>query len=73
MIAADELKGSDGFRYDLVDVTRQVLANYADTLQRNFSKDYAELNYKGLKERPTVFLRSFQIWMICRVPVKNGC
>lgn len=39
-LAADALKGSEGFRYDLVDVTRQVLANYADTLQRQFAKAY---------------------------------
>jgi alpha-N-acetylglucosaminidase len=30
--AADSLKQSDGFQYDLVDVTRQVLANYASPL-----------------------------------------
>jgi len=56
IMAADDLKGSDGFRYDLADVTRQVLANYADTLQRNFSKDYAELNYKGFKDKTNRFL-----------------
>lgn len=38
--AADVLKGSDGFRYDLVDVTRQVLANYADSLQQQIAKAY---------------------------------
>ncbi|MGN6417846.1 MAG: alpha-N-acetylglucosaminidase [Pseudobacter sp.] len=40
--AADKLKASEGFRYDLVDLTRQVLANYADTLQREFAKAYQE-------------------------------
>jgi alpha-N-acetylglucosaminidase len=40
--AAGKLKASEGFRYDLVDLTRQVLANYADTLQRDFSKAYQE-------------------------------
>lgn len=38
--AADALGNSDGFRYDLVDVTRQVLANYGNTLQRGFAKAY---------------------------------
>jgi len=38
--AAPLLKGSEGFQYDLVDVTRQVLANYADTLQRGIAKAY---------------------------------
>lgn len=37
--AAGELKNSDGFQYDIVDVTRQVIANYADTLQQQFAKD----------------------------------
>ena len=37
MIAcADTLAASDGFRYDLTDITRQVLANYASVLQQRF-------------------------------------
>ena len=40
--ASEQLKNSEGFRYDLVDLTRQVLANYADTLQRAFAKAYEE-------------------------------
>jgi alpha-N-acetylglucosaminidase len=40
--AGDQLSGSAGFRYDLVDLTRQVLANYADTLQRDFAKAYEQ-------------------------------
>ncbi|HMG08382.1 MAG TPA: alpha-N-acetylglucosaminidase C-terminal domain-containing protein, partial [Mucilaginibacter sp.] len=35
---------SDGFNYDLVDVTRQVLANYALPLQRKWVKAYQEKN-----------------------------
>lgn len=42
--AAAQLNTSEGFRYDLVDITRQVLANYADTLQRNFAKAYQQKN-----------------------------
>ncbi len=34
------LESSDGFRYDLVDVTRQILANYADSVQRKLSYAY---------------------------------
>jgi len=37
ILATDELKNSDGFKYDLVDVTRQVMANYADTLQQQYA------------------------------------
>lgn len=42
--ASEQLNTSAGFRYDLVDITRQVLANYADTLQRNFAKAYQQKN-----------------------------
>jgi alpha-N-acetylglucosaminidase len=38
--AAAELKNSDGFRFDLVDVTRQVLANYASVVQQQLAADY---------------------------------
>jgi len=34
--AAPRLGASDGFRYDLVDLTRQVLANYASSLHQQF-------------------------------------
>ena len=33
-------KASDGFQFDLVDVTRQVLANYASPLQQQFVQAY---------------------------------
>ncbi|MGN8068499.1 alpha-N-acetylglucosaminidase [Mucilaginibacter sp. SG564] len=38
--ASDSLKQSDGFQYDLVDITRQVLANYASPLQQQMVKAY---------------------------------
>ncbi|MDP2338584.1 MAG: alpha-N-acetylglucosaminidase [Bacteroidota bacterium] len=38
--ASDSLKNSDGFQFDLVDITRQVLANYATPLQQEFVKAY---------------------------------
>lgn len=41
---------SDGFQYDLVDVTRQVLANYALPLQQKIAKAYKE-NSKGAFEK----------------------
>jgi len=34
--------GSDGFQYDLVDITRQVLANYARPIQLKWVKAYEE-------------------------------
>ena len=38
--ASGVCKNSDGFQYDLVDLTRQVLANYALPLQRKFVAAY---------------------------------
>ncbi len=38
--AADTLSNSDGFKYDLVDVTRQVLANYALPVQQKWIAAY---------------------------------
>ncbi len=38
--AIPELQESDGFQYDLVDVTRQVLANYATPLQQKWVLAY---------------------------------
>lgn len=35
--AADSLSGSDAFRYDLVDVTRQAMANYGTALHRQIA------------------------------------
>lgn len=40
--AIPECGKSDGFQYDLVDVTRQVLANYALPLQQEIAKAYRE-------------------------------
>lgn len=38
--AADDLAGSNGFEYDLVDVTRQAMANYATALHRQAAYTY---------------------------------
>src|SRR5690606_28883294 len=38
--SSDKLKNSDGFQYDIVDVTRQAMANYATTLQRQLAYTY---------------------------------
>jgi len=44
MLAVPECKNSDGFRYDLVDLTRQVLANDAGPLQKKWVKAYQDKN-----------------------------
>lgn len=40
--AATELKNSDGFQYDLIDLTRQILANYATPLQQKWVLAYLQ-------------------------------
>jgi alpha-N-acetylglucosaminidase len=54
--ASAELKASDGFRYDLVDVTRQVLVNYADTLQQQFAAAYKSGDIERFNKLTTEFL-----------------
>ena len=41
---------SDGFRYDLVDITRQVLANYARPLQLKWVKAYKDKDLVAFKK-----------------------
>ena len=49
-------KDSDGYRYDLVDVTRQNLANYASVLQQNVAKCYEKGDKQGFKKSAADFL-----------------
>lgn len=54
LIQASAQINTEGFKYDLVDVTRQVLVNYADTLQRQFAeahqkKDMVKFNQLAAK------------------------
>jgi len=50
MRSADDLKQSDGFQYDVVDITRQVLANYANTIQPEIIKAYQSGDLTGFKK-----------------------
>ena len=56
MEAAAALKSSDGFQYDVVDVTRQVLANYADSLQQQFARAYQNNDAAAFKKYSLQFL-----------------
>ena len=47
---------SDGFRYDLVDVTRQVLADYASIFQQKVAAMYKSGNMEGFKAASEEFL-----------------
>jgi len=55
--AADSLKQSDGYSYDLVDVTRQVLANYATPLQQKMASAYKAGNKEQFKRYSIAFLQ----------------
>jgi alpha-N-acetylglucosaminidase len=53
---APKVQGSDGFTYDLVDITRQVLANYATPLQQKFAQAYRNKDTAAFKKYSTQFL-----------------
>jgi alpha-N-acetylglucosaminidase len=55
--SADKLKESDGFRYDLVDITRQVLGNYANTIQPKIIKAWQQKDTTAFKHYSTEFLQ----------------
>lgn len=47
---------TDGFTYDLVDVTRQVMANYATPLQQQFVSAYKARNMAGFHKYSKAYL-----------------
>ncbi len=53
---ADRFRESDGFEYDLVDITRQVLANYASPLQQKIALAYQQKDIISFKKYSTEFL-----------------
>ncbi|MGO4911018.1 alpha-N-acetylglucosaminidase [Leeuwenhoekiella sp. W20_SRS_FM14] len=53
---SSEFEHSDGFKYDVVDVTRQVLANYALPLQQQISYAYNNGNQEAFKMYSTEFI-----------------
>ena len=54
--ASDAVKNSDGFQYDLVDISRQVLANYAAPLQRSWVKAYRDKDLKAFRTSSKAYL-----------------
>ena len=54
--SAEKFGESDGFQYDLVDVTRQVLADYASILQQKVAAMYKSGNVEGYKAATEEFL-----------------
>lgn len=57
MQSAGELKASDGFQYDIVDVTREVLANYANCIQPRIMAAYNHKDMVALKRSEADFLQ----------------
>ncbi|HZZ74276.1 MAG TPA: alpha-N-acetylglucosaminidase C-terminal domain-containing protein, partial [Puia sp.] len=54
---ADKYGNSDGFQYDLVDITRQVLANYANTIHANLVMAYRAKDVVAYKRYSDEFLQ----------------
>jgi alpha-N-acetylglucosaminidase len=54
--AAGEGLNSDGFRFDLVDITRQVLANYATPLQKKWVDAFRAKDRAGFERYSNEFL-----------------
>lgn len=55
--ASPALKHSEGFNYDLADVSRQVLANYADVLQQELALAYKNGDIDHFKKYSAEFLQ----------------
>lgn len=56
LIKASDKLNTEGFKYDLVDVTRQVLVNYADTLQRQFAEAHKNKDMVKFNQLATKFI-----------------
>ncbi len=66
---ADEFVVRDAFRYDLVDITRQVLANYGNELQQSFALAYQNNDiesYNKLKDEFILLLEDMDRLMATR-------
>lgn len=57
MKAISACKEFDGFNYDLVDVTRQVLANYALSLHKEIGVAYQKKNYTDYADNVNRFIQ----------------
>lgn len=55
--ATDACKNSDGFQFDIVDVTRQILANYALQVQQQFVTAYKNKDVTVFKKYSSQFIQ----------------
>ncbi len=56
MTASSNLNKSDGYQFDIVDITRQVLANYALNVQQQITEDFKNKNTIGFKKNTARFI-----------------
>jgi len=56
MTASNDLKNSEGYQFDLVDLTRQVMANYASTMQQQFAQDYKDKDLAAFQKHSDAFI-----------------
>jgi len=56
MTASEDLKAIDSYQFDVVDISRQVLADYASIVQQKVAKDYTDKNMKAFKKDSKDFL-----------------
>ena len=56
LAAGDELKAIDTFRFDVVNVARQVLSNHSNTLQRKVAEAYRAKDSKAFRKASDDFL-----------------
>ncbi|WP_240773428.1 alpha-N-acetylglucosaminidase [Pontibacter sp. SGAir0037] len=54
--ASEELQNSEGYRFDLVDLTRQVMANYATVKQQQFAQDFKNKDLAAFKLHSAEFI-----------------
>lgn len=54
--ASNRFKNNDCYQFDLVTVGRQVLANYATVLQRQFARDFKNKNLTAYRKHTAAFL-----------------
>jgi alpha-N-acetylglucosaminidase len=54
--ASDQLQNSEGYQFDLVDLTRQVMANYATNIQQQFARDYENKDLASFKKHSAEFI-----------------
>lgn len=56
LAASNDLQNIEGYQFDVTDLTRQVLANYASVVQQQCAKDYQEKDLKAFQLHSKQFI-----------------